>query len=435
MIFEGELDSKIAFILTMFTIKQIQNGSGYFKNYLAVTEYYTQGSKASAYWIGKGSELLGLSGNVAESDFRAIASNKHPETGARLTQRTPKNSLHDITFSAPKAVSILAVLGEDVRVGDAFKDAAEYAHRKMEAKAAVRVRGGAQYHTESIRFTENVVTAVFLHDDSRALDPQLHAHLVTGNCTYDVERDGWYALQSRFMMESTKSPIRDETNQFLARKLRQLGYAAESKNGTIAVVGINREMEKKMSQRSCQRERFEERYRNVFGEAPSKRRVEYFIKEGKEMSEQRFRAEYEAAFGSAPTSREVESFSIDWRETKSAAQIPKTLRQQQIARWTAQEWDQFQQIVVRAKGNSAASTNERAKGATEQLRPEAVRQNSKTSKRVEQPQKAQKKQTRRKHRRLQSFRQGRALSLALRGHPGLALAQVANRKAWQRRQR
>jgi len=424
----------------MFTIKQIKNGNRYFKNYLAVKEYYTEGAKEGAYWLGEGARLLGLEGPVEESDFRAIATNRHPATGEKLTQRALKNSLHDITFSAPKAVSILAVIGEDERVAKAFRETVAFAHEKLETFAAVRLRGGANYATENVRFTRNLVTAVFLHDDSRALDPQLHAHLVTGNCSYDAKRGAWYALQSRLMMEVSKTSLREEANQFLASKLRMLGYNASAEQGSIRVEGISIEMEQKMSQRSRQREEFRNRYRKVLGIEPTKRRVEMFIKEGKVLAEKRFIAEYESVHGKAPSVEQVNRFVSDWRGLENKKISSDELRKVQLTRWNEEELKSLQKIVQKAKGNHDVANAGTRRIRLQDFKKRVMKRNQQSSTpdrsslkvSASKIKESAKRETSHKRKAMRAVRQGRGLTLALQGRPGLAFVQAVNQKASRR---
>ena len=59
----------------------------YFKEHLAVGDYYTEGQSASGQWIGKGAEDLGLAGITTMEQFERLCDNLHPQTGKRLTLR------------------------------------------------------------------------------------------------------------------------------------------------------------------------------------------------------------------------------------------------------------------------------------------------------------------------------------------------------------
>ena len=88
-----------------------------------------------------------------------------------------------------------------------------------------------------------------------------------------------------------------------ARKLTQPGYEVESSRQEFRIDGIAKDVERAFSERTRQRLAFEERYEEVFGDKPTKRRVEQFIKGNRGAAEARFKAEYQTTFGKVPSSR------------------------------------------------------------------------------------------------------------------------------------
>ncbi|WP_249508825.1 MobF family relaxase [Escherichia coli] len=100
-------------------------------------------------------------------------------------------SLYDLTFSAPKSVSVMAMLGGDKRLIDAHNQAVDFAVRQVEALASTRVMTDGQSETV---LTGNLVMALFNHDTSRDQEPQLHTHAVVANVT---QHNGeWKTLSS-----------------------------------------------------------------------------------------------------------------------------------------------------------------------------------------------------------------------------------------------
>ncbi len=81
----------------------------------------------------------------------------------------------------------------DKRLIEAHRLAVNEALRELESFASTRVRK-AQANND--RPTENLVIAVYHHDTSRQLDPQLHAHAMAANLTYDRVERRWKALQA-----------------------------------------------------------------------------------------------------------------------------------------------------------------------------------------------------------------------------------------------
>jgi len=52
------------------------------------------------------------------------------------------------------------------------------------------------------RATGNPVAAAFVHDSSRALDPQLHTHFTVFKATFDKKECCWKALEARGMYDA-----------------------------------------------------------------------------------------------------------------------------------------------------------------------------------------------------------------------------------------
>ncbi len=78
-----------------------------------VEDYYTGSGEAPGQWYGSGSERLGLAGEVAAADLQAVLDGQDPRTGEPLGRAPGKSRVpgFDLTFCAPKSVSILFALG------------------------------------------------------------------------------------------------------------------------------------------------------------------------------------------------------------------------------------------------------------------------------------------------------------------------------------
>lgn len=297
----------------MITVTQIRNGERYFSRHLTSNDYYSEGESITGAWLGKGAERLGLQGEVTPEQYEALRCNRHPGSGDKLTPRAPKVAFHDVVISAPKAFSIVAMVGEDERLLQAFRESVEYTFGRLERMAAVRVRTGTNVKGEVARVTGIATAGVFVHDTSRLLDPQVHAHVLFPNSSYDVESGRWLALQPRQMMEATKDRIRDEFYRDLAIRVRKLGYDVLWRKDGFGIAGISEEWETRYSRRSAQRLEFEARYERLFGMPPSKQRIEQFIKEGKSAATTRFRAEFVERFGREASRSEERDFVRDYR--------------------------------------------------------------------------------------------------------------------------
>ncbi len=77
-------------------------------------EYYAERGESPGSWIGGGARDLDLAGVVAADDLRAVLAGLDPASGARLGAANRKVPGFDLTFSAPKSVSLLWALGDDV---------------------------------------------------------------------------------------------------------------------------------------------------------------------------------------------------------------------------------------------------------------------------------------------------------------------------------
>ena len=348
----------------MITAAQIRKGGNYLHVHLRRNDYYSEGEAVDGLWFGKGAEKLGLSGPVEDEQFHALRGNRHPETGEKLTPRdrkpyealNPKTgrmetrhpvAFHDIQISAPKAVSIVAVLGEDDRVREAFVQSVTDTLGRLEKHAAVRVRDGENAHTENFRYTKNMAAAVFCHDSSRHLDPQLHAHAVVSNVTYDPERQRWYALQPRQMLEASRQ-INVEMRRALKQRLEDLGYRVKLDKESFSIEGIGKELERRFSQRAQERDAFRERYKDLFGEEPGKDRVEQFIKETKDAATHTFTTEFAAKFDRPPSKEEIENFVKDPRRQKLHRTSTAEVREQQAARLEEGELETIRNVVANA---------------------------------------------------------------------------------------
>lgn len=158
--------------------------------------YYFLGNLQS-HWLGEGARELGLDGPVRSDALTAVLEGRLPD-GGRLGKEINGNHVHraghDLTFSAPKSVSILALIGGDKRMIDAHNHAVQVAAGYVEKLISAR-------HTKdgvtSIVHTGKMVAAAFTHDTSRNLDPLIHTHLLVANMT---EYEGkWRALATDYI--------------------------------------------------------------------------------------------------------------------------------------------------------------------------------------------------------------------------------------------
>jgi conjugative relaxase-like TrwC/TraI family protein len=146
-------------------------------------DYYSGRGEAPGEWAGAGARALGLEGRVSSDQFNALVAGADPRDPSRRLRdgQDPKVAALDLTFSAPKSVSVLFAIGGE-RVAGELVEAHEAAVRAAIGwleDTSVLVRRGAQGR---VRLPgEGLIAAAYRHRMSRALDPQLHTHIVAAN--------------------------------------------------------------------------------------------------------------------------------------------------------------------------------------------------------------------------------------------------------------
>ena len=169
-------------------------------------DYYSGRGESPGRWTGSGAETLGLGGRVDDDGFMALMEGRDPGTGERLKRvgGRSKVAAFDLTFSAPKSVSVLFAIGEPglagalVEAHEAAVDAA-LGYLEREACRVRRGRGGVRREVG-----EGFVAAAYRHRMSRAEDPQLHTHVVAANMARGA--DGrWTALDATPIYQHAKA--------------------------------------------------------------------------------------------------------------------------------------------------------------------------------------------------------------------------------------
>jgi conjugative relaxase-like TrwC/TraI family protein len=271
-------------------------GAGYAQRHLEHSDYYDEGCRVQGEWLGCGAELLGLRGEVTREQFEAVREGLHPETGEFLrprhsADRTDANgggqskgrSLYDLTFSAPKSISIQALVGGDERLIAAHDRAVREALAEAENYAAARVRLNG---TNEDRATANWIVAAYRHDTSRELDPQLHTHAVTANLTYDGVEGRWKALQASGLYER-RAYLTEVYRNALAREVYGLGYEIETRRDSkgrdhgFEIRGVSDELLEKYSVRSALRDAAIERFTVDHGRKPTNNEVAVLVRESR----------------------------------------------------------------------------------------------------------------------------------------------------------
>ena len=243
--------------------------------------YWSQRGVIAGEWQGRLAEQFGLAGAVSAEDFARLSQGQHPQTGEQLVRqrasyeykdadgKTIKTMEHragwDATFSAPKSVSLTALVGGDENVRLAHRESVRVALEQLERYTQARIGGNLPPET-----TGKFITAKFEHDTARPVDgyvaPQLHTHAVVFNVT---ERDNGQARaiqpQSLFASQQFATAVYQSE---LTYRLRQLGYEITvGRSGAPEIKGYSQEYLDASSPRSQQIRAYLERTGRAGSEA------------------------------------------------------------------------------------------------------------------------------------------------------------------------
>ena len=235
--------------------------------------YWSQSGVIAGEWQGRLAAQFGLAGAVSAEDFAKLSQGQNPQTGEQLVRqrasyeyqdadgKTIKTMEHragwDATFSAPKSVSLTALVGGDDRVRVAHCESVNTALEQLERYTQARIGGNHPPET-----TAKFIAAKFEHDTARPVDgyvaPQLHTHAVIFNIT---ERDNGQARavqpQSLFASQQFATAIYQSELMF---RLRDLGYEITvGRSGAPEIKGYTQDYLDASSPRSQQIREYLER--------------------------------------------------------------------------------------------------------------------------------------------------------------------------------
>jgi conjugative relaxase-like TrwC/TraI family protein len=222
--------------------------------------YWSRDQQGHSEWQGRLAEQWGLQGGVGSEHFARLSEGQHPHTEEQLVRhqvsrtyegkfgREVTSAEHragwDATFSAPKSVSLTALVGGDDRVREAHRESVRAALRELQQYTQARI--GNVHAPET---TGKFVAATFEHDTARPVDgyaaPQLHTHAVIFNMTereYSPDNGKQMrALQPHELFVSQRYATAVYRSE-LALRLEKLGYELErGKHGQPEIKGYTKE--------------------------------------------------------------------------------------------------------------------------------------------------------------------------------------------------
>jgi len=227
-----------------------------------VEEYYTGPStEARGFWFGADARELGLKGEVGGEQLRRVLDGLDGQGRLLRDSSSPvKVAGYDLTFSAPKSVSVLFGLGEP-EVRDAVRRAHDRAvsaamgHVERTAAAVRRGHGGVVVEPAS-----GLVVGLFRHRTSRVGDPQLHTHAVVANLGRG--RDGrWSTLDGRRLYAQARTASFVYQAVLRSELSRELGVQwTVVRRGIAEIAGVPRPVVRAFSRRRAEIEAELERH-------------------------------------------------------------------------------------------------------------------------------------------------------------------------------
>jgi conjugative relaxase-like TrwC/TraI family protein len=265
--------------------------------------YYLDRGEPPGSWRGQGAARLGLDGVVDEDDFLDLMAGVDPRSGCPLGTRHTERTVRgfDVTCSAPKSASVLFAVGDEavrqqmIESHDAAVDAVVdwiegHAHCRYRVNGKVRVFDA-----------DGITAAVFRQHTSRALDPQLHTHVVIVNRV--LSTDGrWLALDGRTIKRDQQTLSRLYHAGLRAELTGRLGVRwREPVNGIAEMADIQDDVLAEFSQRTeavaARIEEKLERFTESFERPPTPR--------------ERWKLEREAVLDSRPPKSETDPVTLE----------------------------------------------------------------------------------------------------------------------------
>jgi conjugative relaxase-like TrwC/TraI family protein len=243
----------------LLSIGKLATGPGTGRYYVdqvacGAEDYYGDEGEAPGQWLGSGTDDLGLSGEVRETQIIQVLELRDPTSGEPLRRPPTTGAVagFDLTLRSPKSVSVLFGIADEKTASElraAHAVAVEQSLRYLE-RSACRVRRGA---AGAVSLTGGgFIAAGFEHRSSRAGDPLLHTHVVIANAARGP--DGrWSALDGRALYREAKTggylyqaALRREITERLGLEWN------EPENGVADLTAVPRSVIEHFSQRRAE---------------------------------------------------------------------------------------------------------------------------------------------------------------------------------------
>src|SRR5437016_4352986 len=239
----------------------------YQKEYTSAKEnYYSEGGEVTGQWSGELAAEWNLRGEVQSEQYERLCAGQDPHTGEQLIRSVKSREAHnnhgeeiittehragwDATFSAPKSVSLAALVGNDERIRTVHRESVDESLKALEEY--MQARGGGNKPAIT---TRKMVAAQFEHTASRPdhktgyAAPQLHTHVVIFNMTETPE--GTIRSVQSLELYRSQQYATAIYRMTLAEKLQGLGYEIEidPRTGAPEIKGFSKEYLRESSPR------------------------------------------------------------------------------------------------------------------------------------------------------------------------------------------
>lgn len=239
----------------MLSISNLGSNLDYYLE-LATVEYYLNGGEPPGRWFGRGAKQLGLSGMVDKEQLRNLAAGFSADGKRKLVQNGGKEDRQvgwDLTFSAPKSVSVLWSIAPDhIRrvIQECHDSAVQEAISYLQDEWAFSRTGKGGRGREAV----GLVVGCFEHGTSRAHDPQLHTHALVLNLGVDSD-DKTRAIISNLFFHQKLTTGAIYRLELAHQLVGQLGVQLEKSGFAFAVKGVPKKLCEFYSKRRMEIER------------------------------------------------------------------------------------------------------------------------------------------------------------------------------------
>ena len=212
-------------------------------------DYYVEDLDHQGEWMGQGAEDLGLEGAVGREQFQLALAGYVEGHKVQNAGKENRQIGWDLTFSAPKSVSIVWAGAEAQHKHEielAHQRATKVAFEYLEANTIAKRGKNGAVHEEA-----RLVASGFNHYTSREGDPQVHSHVVVSN--FSVHKDGTVGTIDSRVFYQSKMAAGALYQVELAWQMQKLGYEIEQGiKGTFRLSDVTREAEQVFSKRAKQ---------------------------------------------------------------------------------------------------------------------------------------------------------------------------------------